>query len=121
MDENLRKSLEVLKESLNNDERVKKLNLLEEELNNNEEVMALSYKKDVLLTKLNDALNHFKEDSKEVRDIQKELYHAKLELDLHPLVKRYNQAYLEVKKMYQQINEELFGEFNKHKCGEFDD
>lgn len=122
MDEKLAIALDELKNSINNDPRIILLNELDNKINNSEEVMALAYKKDALGIKLNDALNYFKEDSEEVRSIQKELYLAKLALDTHPLVKEYNKAYKEVRKMYDEINDTLFSNFNvKHKCGEFDD
>ena len=47
------------------------------------------------------------------------LYEAKLNLDNHPLVKEYNEAYKEVRLLYEIINKELFNDFNlkgKHQC-----
>ena len=58
-----------------------------------------------------DALKHFGENSKEAATAQKKLYEAKLNLDLNPLVKEYNEAFKEVRKIYDLINKELFGEF----------
>lgn len=121
MDEKLFSSLRKLKLSIDNDNRVVLLNKLEEEMSKNEEVMLLSYKKDMMCLKFEDALKIYPSESKEVREIQHMLYQAKLALDTHELVKKYNKAYCEVKKMYQEINNLIFKDFTKHKCGGFDD
>ena len=117
MNDSLMNSLEKLKEAIESDPRVLHLNELDKKLNDNEEVMKLAYKKDMALLSYEDSLKHFKEDSKEVGDAQKRLYEAKLSLDNHPLVKEYNEAYKEVRKIYSQINDELFNRFViKHRC-----
>lgn len=104
-------SLTKLKEAINNDPRLLKLNELDKRLNNDEEVMRLAYKKDMASVSYEDALKHFSKDSDEVRDAQKRLHEAKLELDNNELVKEYNLAYKEVRLMYEMINEELFSKF----------
>jgi len=103
--------LEQLKELIKNDSRLVNLNIIEEELSNNEEVMLLSYKKDMASVEFSDALKHFGENSPEVKKAQKHLYDSKLSLDIHPLVKKYNEAYAEVRKLYSYINKEIFGDF----------
>ena len=105
-----------LKEKLNNDSRVILLNKLEKEMNDNEEVMALAYKKDMAALKYSDALNHFSEDSEEVKDALKELHEAKKNLDNHPLVREYLKAYSEVRDLYAQVNEILFSDFSANLC-----
>ena len=99
-----------LKDLLDNDERIIRLNKLEKELNNNEEVMALSYQKDLAVSSYSDALNHFANDSKEIKQYQHELFLKKEALDNHPLVKEYLKAYSEVRDLYFQINEILFND-----------
>lgn len=111
MTNSLMNKLEELKVLLNEDERIIHLNELDEQLSNNEEVMKLSYKMDMLSVEYSDTLKHFKEESKEVNDVQTRLYKAKLELDSHPLVKSYNDAYKKVKDLYRYINKEIFGDF----------
>ena len=111
MNDSLANSLTNLKEAIEKDERVLRLSELDKKLNENEEVMKLAYKKDMALVSYEDALKHFKEDSKEVRDAQKRLNEAKLSLDNHPLVKEYNEAYKDVRLLYNKINEELFSRF----------
>lgn len=103
-----------LKDLLDNDERIIRLNKLENELNNNEEVMALSYQKDLAVSAYSDALNHFANDSKEIKQYQHELFLKKEALDNHPLVKEYLKTYSEVRDLYFQINEILFNDLSLH-------
>jgi cell fate (sporulation/competence/biofilm development) regulator YlbF (YheA/YmcA/DUF963 family) len=103
-----------LKDLLDNDERLIRLNKLENELNNNEEVMALSYQKDLAVSSYSDALNHFANDSEEIKKYQHELFLKKEALDNHPLVKSYLKAYSEVRDLYFQINEILFNDLSLH-------
>ena len=102
-----------LKEAIEKDERIILLNQIEKEMEECDEVMKLSYKKDMACIAFNDALKHFSNDSKEVKDAQHDLYVAKLNLDNHPLIQKYNSLYKEVKKIYSLINKELFGPFIK--------
>ena len=103
-----------LKDLLDNDERLIRLNKLENELNNNEEVMALSYQKDLAVSAYSDALNHFANNSEEIKKYQHELFLKKEALDNHPLVKEYLRAYSEVRDLYFQINEILFNDLSLH-------
>lgn len=104
-----------LKDLLDNDERLIRLNKLENELNNNEEVMALSYQKDLAVSAYSDALNHFANNSEEIKKYQHELFLKKEALDNHPLVKEYLKAYSEVRDLYFQINEILFNDSSLNK------
>ena len=101
-----------LKDSLSQDERVKRLNVLEGKMNNNDEVIALAYQKDLAASAYSDALNHFSDDAKEVIEARKELHEKKLALDTHPLVREYLDAYKEVRDLYIQINGLLFDGLN---------
>jgi cell fate (sporulation/competence/biofilm development) regulator YlbF (YheA/YmcA/DUF963 family) len=103
-----------LKDLLDNDERIIRLNKLENELNNNEEVMALSYQKDLAVSAYSDALNHFANNSEEIKKYQHELFLKKEALDNHPLVKDYLKAYSEVRDLCFQINEILFNDLSLH-------
>lgn len=104
-----------LKDLLDNDERIIRLNKLENELNNNEEVMALSYQKDLAVSSYGDALNHFANNSEEMKKYQHDLFLKKEALDNHPLVKEYLKAYSEVRDLYFQVNEILFNDLSLHK------
>lgn len=103
-----------LKDLLNQDSRIIRLNELEQKLEKSEEVMALSYQKDIAISSYSDALNHFDENSEEIKKYQKELFLKKETLDNHPLVKEYLKAYLEVRDLYFQINDILFGGLSMH-------
>ena len=101
-----------LRDLLSQDERIKRLNNLEEKMNNNNDVIALAYQKDLAVSNYSDALNHFSEDSEEVKKAQRELYEKKLALDTHPLVRQYLDAYKEVRDLYIQMNALLFDGLN---------
>ena len=101
-----------LKDLLTQDERIKRLTILEEKMNNDNEVIALAYQKDMAVSKYSDALNHFAEDSEEVKKAQKELHEKKLALDTNPLVREYLDAYKEVRDLYIQMNGLLFDGLN---------
>lgn len=106
-----------LKDSLSKEPRIVKLEELEEEMNNSIEVARLASKKEVAVDELNFALNHFKDDSEEVKNAQRKLSEAKKELDTHPLVKAYMEQYKIVRSYYNEINDILFSIINKDKCG----
>ena len=116
MPENIYLQAEELKEKIANDPRVISLNEIEKRMNESEEVMALTYKKDMAAVDYSDTLNHFPEDSKEAKEALKKLHEAKLNLDNHPLVKEYLKAYKEVRELYQNINEIVFGNFSSNLC-----
>ena len=101
-----------LKELLSNDERIVLLNSLDEKMNDNNEVIALAYQKDMACLKYSDALNHYAEQSKEVKAAQKELYEKKLALDNNQIVKDYLKAYSVVRDLYQELNAILFNGLN---------
>lgn len=116
MNEEIYSKAERVKELINNDPRVIILNQLEKEMNENEEVMSLAYKKDMAALEYGDTLNHYSEDSEEAKVALKKLHSAKLELDNHELVKKYNKAYGEVRELYQQLNQIIFGDFAANLC-----
>ena len=103
-----------LKDLLDNDERIVRLNKLEKQMNENEEVMALSYQKDLAVSFYSDALNHYANNSEEMKKYQHELFLKKEALDNHPLVKEYLKAFSEVRDLYFQVNEILFNDLSLH-------
>lgn len=112
MNEKLAEKASKLKEEIESLPEVKELERLNKLLNENEEVMQLSYKKDMAGIKYEDSVRYFGEKSDEARRAQKALYQAKLELDNNELVKKYNEQYKKVRKIYDKINEEIFNPFN---------
>ena len=116
MDESIYLKAERFKELLDNDKRVVLLNELEKKMNENEEVMALAYKKDMAAVSYSDALSHYCEDSEEVKTALHNLYLSKKKLESHPVVREYLKQYQIVKKLYDEINEIIFSNFNTNLC-----
>ena len=112
MNQNLLEKATSLKEKIDTLLEVKELERLNALLNENEEVMKLAYRKDAASTKYEDAIRFFGENSSEAKAAQKVLHQAKLALDENELVRKYNEAYKKVRKIYDKINEEIFNPFN---------
>ena len=130
MNEQILNKCQLLKEAIEKDPRILLLNQLEKEIENNEEVMyfekcgkentqkvvecALKYahenniKNIVVASSTGETIKYFKDDQDKIQNAQKLLAESKYNLDIHPLVKQYNKAYLEVKLMYEEINNQLF-------------
>ena len=115
MDETILNSTYELKDALENSNEVKRLKEAEKNMELSEEVMALSYRFSNAQTEYNDILKIYKEDAKEAKEFQHKLYIAKKELDEHPLVKEYLSAFSEVRKIYENIEHEILGDF-QYKC-----
>lgn len=113
MEEEIYESLNQLRDALNNDERIKKLNGLEEMMYQNEEVIELTKKKNALEDQYGLVLSYSDMNSEEAKKVQKALFEAKLQLDSHPLVKEYNACFIEVRDLYMQIDDIIFGPFRK--------
>ena len=94
-----------LKDLLNNDPRIKDLNEKEEKMKNDKEVLLLVNRKEEAISSYEDSLKQHSEPSKEE---QKLLYQSKLELDNHPLVRSYLDAYAKVRDLYFELNDILF-------------
>ncbi len=116
MDKTIIEKAYELKKLLNEDERVKKLNSLEEKMNNDDQVILLAYKKDMAADKYAEMVRLFKDDSEEANNARKELSLAKANLDKNPLVMEYTKAFQEVRKLYEEINAELFSDLNPSLC-----
>ena len=100
-----------LKDLLDNDPRIKDLLEKEEKMKNDEEVQFLVNRKDLVVMLCEDSLKTFSKLSEEE---QKMLHKAKLDLDSHPLVRSYLDAYSVVRDLYFQINDILFSNLNLH-------
>lgn len=111
MNSSLYDELYELRRLLKSDERFRALEELDQKLNENEEVMKLSYQKEMAIVEYEDALNHFGKNSKELQKAQQKLAKCKLDLDNHPLVRKYYLALQKVRLIDQQINEKLFQDF----------
>ena len=93
-----------LKELLESDQRIKDLNEKEEVMKNSDEVKALVNKKE-------QAISLYSVSSERG---QKALHQSKLELDNHPLVRAYLDAYSKVRDLYFEMNDILFSGLNAH-------
>lgn len=111
MDEVILKKTEALHQALEKDERVKYLLQKEKEMEQDEEVMVLSYHFSLAQNDYNDALRHFDEGHEEVKKAQRKLYEKKQKLDSHPKVQAYLSAFQEVRRMYDQMQMDLFDPF----------
>lgn len=115
MNEELLDAINELKTEINKDKRVILLEKLSLEVDNSLEVQKLSMIMNEKASLYEDALKHLGENDSYTLNCQKELYLAKKSLDEHPLVISYNNAYKEVRKIYEKINIDLFAPFKK-KC-----
>ena len=93
-----------LKELLESDPRIEDLNEKEEAMKNSNEVKALADKKE-------QAVSLYSVSSEQG---QKVLHQSKLELDSHPLVRAYLDAYSKVRDLYFEINDILFSGLSTH-------
>lgn len=102
------KDLELLNKALKNDPRVLRLDKLEKEIEKSEDVIAISEevkKKEEILA------NAYSEKDKELANHS--LYESKLKLDSLDITKRYNEAFIEVRDLYMQIDDIIFGAYRK--------
>ncbi len=99
-----------LHDSLHNDERVKTLEALEKELNDSYEVYTLSQKKDEALSDYERFKKIYPLESEELKPFLLNLKKCKEELNNHPLVAKYLKAYSEVRDLYFEVDQILFGD-----------
>ena len=103
-----------LKDLFASDSRINDLNEKEKLMKENEEVLALVKKKDLAVIQYENSLKISTKDNKEE---QKALHQSKLELDNHPVVRAYLDAYVKVRDLYFAINDILFAGLNMHMKG----
>lgn len=108
------KSIEINNE-LKNHPFVKELDKLEDELENSFEVHQLVAKKDEAMNYYLHVKGAYKSEDPIYIDAANKYKAAKLNLEAHPLVKKYNEAYEKVEKLYDEIDEILFSDFRKKK------
>lgn len=113
MEKELADSLTSLRQALVSDPRLLRLNELEREVNADPTVRELSKKLDDLERQYEDVLAYRKPTDPEAISLQKSLYLAKETLDMNPVVKEYNEAYVVVRDLYMQIDDIIFGDFRK--------
>ena len=111
MDEKIFFLTDELKKEMDKDPRFLRLQEVEERMNNDEEVMRLAYQKDLKSDHYNDLLKIYDDKHPLVVSARKELVEAKANLESHPLVKEYLNAYKEVKMLLYKVNDILFSDF----------
>lgn len=116
MDENIYFLAKDLKNEMTNDPRFIRLDELEKKMNDDEEVIRLAMKKDKLNEEYNDLSRFYKDDDPVLVKKRRELVSAKEELDSHPLVKEYLEAYSVVRDLLIEVDNILFGDFKGKKC-----
>lgn len=110
MDLEIKKHLMSLREAIESDERLKRLLLLEEKVEKDDSLKPLVKAKDEAQEEYERAIHLGNEEKLKA---EKKLYLAKKELDEHPLVKEYNEAFINVKDLYMWIDDILFSPFRK--------
>ena len=113
MDLALEKSLLELKSALVNDPRAKRLASLEKKLCEDPTLLELVKRKDDIERQYDLLLSYEKKDSEKAKAIEKQLYEAKMDMDLHPLAKEYNEVFIEIRDLYMHIDDIIFGPFRK--------
>ena len=116
MNDNIYFLTSELKNEMSNDPRFIRLDELEKKMKDDETVIALAMKKDKLNDRYNDLVRFYKDDDPLVVKVRRELMEAKKELDSHPLVKEYLEAYSVVRDLLNEVNDILFGDFKGKKC-----
>lgn len=109
--------VKLLKESLDDDPRIKNLKEKELVMMNSSKAKELSNKMKLASSRYDDDLNRYGFDSPYVVPSRKELHNVKLELDTLDEVKEYMEAYKEVRELYNKIDEIIFSPYkDKRKC-----
>lgn len=112
MDDIIYQKVLSLKEALSNNKDIQLLDKLEKEMLADDQFKILAYRLDMSSLKYNDSLKH-----NENKETQNKLYNQMMD-DYHNLhnlaiVKQYDEQYLKVKKIYQEINKNIFDDFKQ--------
>ena len=97
-----------LNDKLKDSTEYKELVKAEKDMQEDEQVCLLSYKKDMRILDLEDAMKHYKENSIEVLKAQKALSEATYELNNNELVKIYKEKLETLNELYKKIEDILF-------------
>ena len=110
--------IDEISEILKKRECVTNIKEIESKLEKDEEVIKLVIAFENAQREYSSSLNHYDENSKEVREYQRYLYEKKLELDSHPLVKEYYSLLKEVNEPLRYLEMKLLSLFkiNKGSC-----
>lgn len=113
MNEVLLKGAYSLKDAMKGDPRFLELKEKEEAALKSSGVQELRNKMEEVAKRYEEALSYSSKDSKEIKELEKELFLAKKAFDNHPLMKEYTAAFSVTKYLTLQMDDILFGPFRK--------
>lgn len=116
MDEPLLNLVLEIKQLIKNCSLDRELKEAESCMENDEEVILLTSKKDFALERYNNALSYLKKDDPELENIRLDFVDAKTKLYEHPKVKKYNDIYGQLRRLYYEINQIIFDGFELNMC-----
>ena len=108
-------TIDEISELLNSRTCLIEIKEIEKEMESNQEVIDLVMKFESVQREYSSGLNHYDENSKELLEIQKRLYEAKLNLDSHPLVEKYYSLLSEVNEPLRYLEMKLLSLFKINK------
>ena len=111
MKESTYRALEILKDALDQDERILALDTLDREVNADPKLLELSLEAKKKAEGYANSLYFGQDDPKKTPPAQHELYLAKKQLDEYPLSREYQKAYYAVRRLYAELDEILFGPY----------
>jgi len=107
----------TLKELLEEDERVQRLNDLDQALNQNQTLLMLTETYQKAQANYQAMWESYGDESPHLLRARAELHQVKTQVDSHPLVREYLQAYGRVRELYQLIQHKIFLPFKSHPPG----
>ena len=116
MNEEILRLTHQLKALLESDPLIIDLKRAEEAMENDKDVMDLSVKQGKAAEWYYDSKKYNGNDSEETKKALKAYAEAKKNLESHPLVRDYLEAYQKVRLLYDGINKELFSYLNLEMC-----
>jgi cell fate (sporulation/competence/biofilm development) regulator YlbF (YheA/YmcA/DUF963 family) len=106
-----------LKEQLEHDPRVLRLTELDAALNQNQTLLQLTETYQQAQANYQSMWESYGDDSPHVLRARATLHQVKTQVDSHPLVREYLQAYGQVRMLYQVIQQKIFSPFKSHPPG----
>ncbi len=95
--------------ALKADPRVLDMKAKENKMMESEEVLHLSKRLELASEEYSRAISL--NDKELIEKTKKALHEAKLNIDLHPLVQEYNEAYIKVRDLYMDVDDIIFGPY----------
>ncbi len=102
-------AIRSLAKALKEDSRNLDMKEKEKKMMESEEVFHLSKRLESFVEDYSRAISI--NDKEKIERCKKALFEAKLNLDVHPLVKEYNEAYIKVRDLYMMVDDIIFGPY----------